>query len=112
FWKFGPIAADLLNESIYVPLLASWTASLVALCLNPNAGRAAATGILGGLAAMARSTSILSWPIVWPAIFTALGGRRGARMLGTVALCSVALFSSIAIRNWVVSHRFVPVSTE
>ena len=84
-WKFAPIAADLLNESIYVPLLVSWTASLVALCLDPHAGRAAATGILGGLAAMARSTSVLSWPIVWPAIFTALGGRRRARMAGTVA---------------------------
>ena len=112
FWKFAPIAADLLNESIYVPLLVSWTASLVALCLNPHASRAAATGILGGLAAMARSTSVLSWPIVWPAMFIALGGRRGARMLGTVAVCSVALFSLIATRNWVVSHRFVPVSTE
>ena len=111
-WKFAPIAADLLNESIYVPLLVSWTASLVALCLDPQAGRAAATGVLGGLTAMARSTSVLAWPIVWPAIFTALGGRRRARMFGTVAVCSVALFSLIAARNWVVSHRFVPVSTE
>jgi len=111
FWKFAPIAADLLNESIYIPLLVAWTASVVALCLNPSAGCAAATGVLGGLAAMARSTSVLSWAIVWPAIFMT-ARRRRARILGTVAVCSVALFSSIAIRNWVVSHRFVPVSTE
>ena len=112
WWKFAPIARDLLNESIYVPLLVSWTASLVALGLSPQAGRAAATGILGGLAAMARSTSILSWPIVWPAIFIALPRHRRSRTLGTVVACSLALFSLIAARNWVVSHRFVPVSTE
>ena len=61
---------------------------------------------------MARSTSVLAWPLVWPAIFVSLPGRRRARMLGTVAACSVALFSLIATRNWLVSHRFVPVSTE
>ena len=76
WWKFAPIAADLLNESIYVPLLVSWTASLVTLCLHPQAGRATTTGILAGLTAMARSTSVLAWPIVWPAIFWQLRGIR------------------------------------
>jgi len=112
WWKMAPISRDLLNESIYVPLLVSWTAALVGLSLNPSAGRAATTGVLGGLAAMARSTSLLSWPIVWPALFTTFRGKARARLLATLVACSLGLFSTIAVRNWVVSHRFVPVSTE
>jgi hypothetical protein len=112
WWKMAPISRDLLNESIYVPLLASWTASLVARSMNPTAGRATATGMLGGLAAMARSTSLLSWPLVWPALFAAFHGKARARLIATVVAGSLGLFSTIAIRNWVVSHRFVPVSTE
>lgn len=113
WWKFAPIAADLLNESLYIPLLAAWTGSLVALSLRPRPANAAATGVLGALAAMTRSTSILAWPITWPALFLHLRDvRLRGRMIGILATCSLAVFSIVGIRNWVVSDRFVPVSTE
>ena len=48
WWKFAPIAADLLNESIYIPLLAAWTASLITLCLRPDLRRAASDRDTGG----------------------------------------------------------------
>lgn len=113
WWKFAPIAADLLNESLYVPLLAAWTASLITLCVRPQPGGAAVTGVLAALAAMTRSTSILSWPIIWPALFQHLRGvRRRTQVIAILAACSLAVFSLVGIRNWIVSHRFVPVSTE
>ena len=36
-WKFWPIAAQPLNESLYVPLLAATAASLIRLCRRPAA---------------------------------------------------------------------------
>ena len=35
-WKFWPIAAQPLNESLYVPLLAATAASLIRLCRHPR----------------------------------------------------------------------------
>jgi hypothetical protein len=113
WWKFAPIAADLLNESIYIPLLAAWAASLITLCLGPRLGLAARTGVLAGLTAIARSTSVLAWVFVWPAIFWQMRGVRvRTKLFATLVACSLAVFSLVATRNWLVSHRFVPVSTE
>ncbi|HEX8028212.1 MAG TPA: glycosyltransferase family 39 protein [Vicinamibacterales bacterium] len=111
-WKFAPIAGDLLNESLYIPLLAWWTASAIGLCLDSQPRRVLGAGLLAGLTAMARSTSVLSWPLAWIAIAIADRSRSRTRIVGVVAACSIALFSLIAVRNFLVSHRFVPVSTE
>jgi hypothetical protein len=113
WWKFAPIAADLLNESIYIPLLTAWTASLIALCMRPHLRLATRTGILAGLTAIARSTSVLAWVFVLPAIFWQMRGVRArTKLLAALVGCSLAVFSLVAARNWLVSHRFVPVSTE
>jgi len=113
WWKFAPIAADLLNESIYIPLLAASTASLITLCLRPDLRVATRAGILAGLTAIARSTSVLAWVVVWPAIFWQVRGMRAhPKVIATLVACSLAVFSLVATRNWLVSHRFVPVSTE
>lgn len=113
WWKFAPIAADLLNESIYIPLLAASTASLIALCLRPHLRLATTTGILAGLTAIARSTAVLAWVVIWPAMFWQLRGIRvRTKVIATLVACSLAVFSLVATRNWLVSHRFVPVSTE
>ena len=113
WWKFAPIAADLLNESIYVPLLAAWTMSMIGLCLRPSRRLAATTGILAGFTAIARSTSVLAWAVAWPAIaWQTRGMAARARVMAMMVACSLAVFSLVATRNWLVSHRFVPVSTE
>jgi hypothetical protein len=113
WWKFAPIAADLLNESLYIPVLAAWAASLIDTCQRPGAARGATTGVLGGLAAITRSTSVLSWVLVWPACAWALRRVRGrATVIGLLIACSLSVFSLIAVRNWIVSHQFAPTSTE
>ena len=51
--------------------------------------------------------------IVWPAIFWQMRGMRArTKVIATLVACSLAVFSLVATRNWLVSHRFVPVSTE
>lgn len=113
WWKVAPISADMLNESLYVPLLASWAAAMVETCRQPGASTAARAGILGGLAAITRSTALLSWVVVWPLTFWELQRTRSrARMLAVLVATSLAVFSLIAIRNWIVSHQFAATSTE
>lgn len=113
WWKFAPIAADLLNESLYLPLLMLWAVMLVRTCSRPRAGGAALSGLAGGFAAITRSTSILSWPLVW--LMCAWQWRRHRSWLQFTAAmiaCSLAVFSLIAIRNWIVAHQFAATSTE
>jgi hypothetical protein len=113
WWKFAPIAADLLNESFYLPLLMAWTAMLIRTCSAPSSGGAAWTGLAGGFAAITRSTVILSWPLVWVLCAWQWRRQRGwLRITGAMVACSLAVFSLIAIRNWIVAHQFAATSTE
>ncbi len=110
WWKFAPIAADLLNESLYIPLLLAWVATLVTTCLQPSPPRAVVSGLLGGFAAITRSTAMLSWFLVWPAAFGHLRGHR--RVVAMLVACTLAVFSLVTIRNALVSYTFAPTSTE
>jgi hypothetical protein len=85
---------------------------LVGTSRTPRPNRAAVTGLLAGVAALARTTVALSWVLVWPALFLGWRAVRGrARMLTTMMACSLMVFSLIAIRNALVSHQFAPTPT-
>lgn len=113
WWKFAPIAADLLNESLYLPLLMGWTVMLIRTCRAPAVGRATLTGVAAGFAAITRSTAILAWPLVWLLCAWQWRRQRGwIRFTTAMVACSLAVFSLIAARNWIVAHRFVATSTE
>jgi hypothetical protein len=113
WWKLAPISADLLNESLYVPLLVSWVALLVRTSARPSTVGAAATGIIGGLAAITRSTAILSWPLVWAGCAWTWRRRRGwVGIALAMVIGSLAVFSLVGLRNWIVARTFAPTSTE
>ncbi|HSJ42317.1 MAG TPA: hypothetical protein VK955_14890, partial [Xanthobacteraceae bacterium] len=60
-----------------------------------------------------RSTSLLAWVAVWPIVGIQARRRgRGSRPMALLIACTLAVFSLIAVRNGLVSHRFVPASTE
>lgn len=113
WWKFWPIALDLLSESLYIPLLAAATLAAIIAAQQPSVRQAALAGLVMGVATITRSTALLGWPAVALAAWTAwrpVPARR--RMLAILFGCAVAVFSLIALRNWVVAGRFVPASTE
>jgi hypothetical protein len=113
WWKFRHIAAQPLNESLYVPLLVASAASLIRLCQRPSQPSAVASGLLSGLTTITRSTVLLSWAVVWPASWLAMKGRpRRSQVLAVVVATTLAVFSLIAIRNWIVANVFAPTSTE
>lgn len=113
YWKVAPISADMLSESLYVPLLAWSTAVTLPLFNRATTAQAWRAGLANGLTAITRSTALLSWAIVWPLLIYHLRrSRQALRVAGVLAACSLAVFSLIAIRNALVSHRFAPTSTE
>ncbi|MFM8535715.1 MAG: hypothetical protein ACKOEC_19365, partial [Acidimicrobiia bacterium] len=112
WWKVAPISADFLNESLYVPLLAAATLALLALNTAPSLDRAMWAGILCGLAALTRTTALLGWAIAWPTASLGLPKHMRTRLVTVGVACLLGLFSMIAIRNALVSHRFAPMPTE
>ena len=112
-WKLWPIGAQPLNESLYVPMLVAWTAATVRLCRQPTTGRALQTGLLAGLTAITRSTVLLAWVVAWPACWVSWpAGSIRRRLLITMAMAALSIFSLITIRNAIVAHKFAPTSTE
>jgi hypothetical protein len=104
-WKFAPIAADLLNESLYVPLLLAWTLALLHTGHAPSLAGGAVTGILGGLAAITRSTAMLSWLVFWPLAAWTWRERRAA--VPVMVACSLAALLLVGVRNLLVSGDLV-----
>lgn len=112
-WKQSRISADLLNESLYVPLLVAWTAVVIRALRAPTTPRALGAGVLGAVTAMTRSTVLLAWPMVFVACWQAWRAASGWRLrLGVLVLSSIAVFSLVAARNWIVSGQFVMTSSE
>ncbi len=112
-WKFWPIAANLLNESLYIPLLVAWMAALIHACRMPSTRRAVAAGLLGGFAAITRSTALLAWPLVFAACWVAWQRAAHRRVfMAALVLSSFGVFSLITVRNWIVAGKFAPTSTE
>ena len=113
WWKFRHIAAQPLNESLFVPLVVATAAALIRMCRTPSIGSALTSGILGGLATVTRSTVLVSWMVVWPASWLAMRGRpRRHSVLAILMAATLAIFSLIAVRNWIVARVFAPTSTE
>jgi Dolichyl-phosphate-mannose-protein mannosyltransferase len=111
--KFAPLVASPSTESLFVPLLAWWTLLLIRACRHPSRRRVAGAGLVGGLAALTRSTAVLAWAAAIPACWMAWKhtGRR-ASLAATLLACSCAVFAMIALRNAIVVREFVPMPTE
>ncbi len=113
WWKFRHIAGQPLNESLYVPLLVVSAAALVRLARTPESRRALATGVWSGVTTITRSTVLLSWLVVWPVVWISMKGLpRRRSVLAILVASTMAVFSLIAIRNWIVARVFAPTSTE
>src|SRR6185436_11633568 len=103
-WKFWHIAGQPLNESLYVPLLVASTAALIRLCDDPGAKGGIWGGVLSGFTTITRSTALLAWTVVWPAAWLALKDRpKRAQALAWLIAMFLAVFSLVAIRNWIVA---------
>jgi hypothetical protein len=112
-WKFWPIAAQPLNESLYVPLLVTSAWSLMRTCTDPSVRSALRTGLWAGLSTITRSTALLGWIVAWPVAWLAMARvAQRTRIVAVIAASCLSIFSLIAIRNWIVAQVFAPTSTE
>jgi hypothetical protein len=112
-WKFWHIAGQPLNESLYVPLLVVSAAWMIRLCDDTKTSRAAWTGIISGFATITRSTALLAWAIVWPALWLAMRGKpKRTTTLAILIASFLAVLSLVAMRNWIVAGIPTPIPTE
>jgi hypothetical protein len=104
----APISAKLLNESLFVPLLAAWVAAILSISASPTWLGVIGAGLLGGVTTLTRSTALLGWAIVFPMCWWSWKAvpRRGL-LVATMLICSCSVMSAIAIRNWVVVHELI-----
>ena len=112
-WKFWPIAAQPLNESLYVPMLVAATAATIRLCDRPTTKGAVWTGLLSGVATITRSTALAAWMLAWPSVWLSLKGKpKRAAALALVLASFLAVFALPGIRNWIVAGVPSPIPTE
>ena len=112
-WKFWHIAAQPLNESLYVPLLIGSIAALIRLADVPDTRGALRTGLLCGLTVITRTTALLAWVMVAFPLWWSMRDRPlRTRAVVVLAASFFAVFSLIAIRNAIVAHVFAPTPTE
>lgn len=104
----APVSAKLLNESLFVPLLVAWTAATMSVSMSPTILAAIGTGLLGGVVALTRSTTLLAWAVALPICWWSWKAvpRRGL-LIATLLVCSCAVMSLIAARNWIVVHELI-----
>lgn len=109
----APLAQSLLGEALFVPLVIVWTQLLIGLATREmSRGAVIWTGVVGGFATLTRSSLLLAWVSTIPAVLWAR--RQHHRSVWPVVLLVISMSCVLAlatVRNWVVSHRFVLVTT-
>lgn len=112
-WKFWPIAAQPLNESLYVPLLVGSTAALIRLGDAPSMRSGVWSGVLCGVTAITRTTALLAWLMAAPMVWLSIRRQPSRiRMLTALSATFLVVFSLIGIRNAIVAGVFAPMPTE
>jgi 4-amino-4-deoxy-L-arabinose transferase-like glycosyltransferase len=108
------IAADgsFRSESLYALLITACLLSAYRLYERPSLLRAAACGVLIGLATLTRTEAIaLVVLLVLPAVRLAVAGRRALLLTGVALAASVVVLAPWLVRCWVQFDRPVFVST-
>ncbi len=105
------ITADgaLLSESLYGLLLAACLLAAYRLRDEPSVRRAAALGVLLGLAALTRGEALLLLPLMLVPVIRRARGWRAALVVCCTVLVVLAPWT---VRNWTVFDRPVLISTD
>lgn len=114
YQKLAPWSGVLLTESLFAPLVCIWALLLVDFARERDPGwrRIVMVGAVGGIATLTRSTLMLAWLFVVPALALALrGSRRRWSALLVMVLTMTAIVSLATVRNWVVAREFVPIAS-
>ncbi len=101
----------LLAEPLFMALLVGWIWWLVRTATEaPAWARVVLTGMVGGVASLARSTLLLGWPLIVGTWSVALRAHR-VRATSLMVAIMITVVATATVRNWVVTHTFVPVTT-
>src|SRR5258708_25918308 len=97
-----------LSEMLFGPLVCFWALMLTRRATRADTSQmtAAATGIVGGLATLTRSTLIVAWPFTAVLIARSVGGGRRALRLTAVLVVALIVTTSLpTVPDWGVAHK-------
>jgi hypothetical protein len=109
-----PDQGSLLAETLFVPVVALWLLALVRFADRPSRSRGAWTGILGGIAALTRTTLLAALPLIL--LLMAISLKVGRRTSVTSPLiifvaCLGGMMGLVVLRNGVVSGQWMLTPT-
>jgi hypothetical protein len=116
FWltyiRLYDYSAAMYNESLFLPLLIVWTLWLCREAAKPGSQNIGTGAMLGGLATLTRSTLVSAWPLAAGALAIAYRRHGGTwERLIRFSLILVAVVSVATMRNAIVAHQLVPITT-
>jgi hypothetical protein len=105
----GELAGVLLTETAFIPLTAAAVLALTRLAAGgPAPGAALRAGLLGGLAAIIRSSFLAAWlPGLALAAWAWRGRPRAAAALALLVAGTLLPVAGTAARNWAVARQLV-----
>ena len=109
------MSTALISEALFVPLVLAAVATALEARRSDHPLRwVVATGVLVGMAELTRTNAVLLILPLGLAVWTARPRRHPRALVAPVLLvtCAVLTVAPWTIRNALVVHRFVPVSTE
>jgi len=121
YQKLAGWSSVLLTEVAFAPLVAWWAYLLMRVgkttadraTSERYAGLAVAAGAVGAIATLTRSTLLTGWIMALPLVAIAIPARRLRVTTLALLISTMLAVSSLAtVRNWVVAHRLVLITTE
>jgi len=121
YQKLAGWSGVLLTEVLFTPFVAWWAYLLVrlgAVAREPDAGTrptrlAILTGVVGAFATLTRSSLLSGWVFALPLVALAIPRRRVRLSVLAVAVFAMLAVTSLAtMRNWVVAHKLVLITSE
>jgi 4-amino-4-deoxy-L-arabinose transferase-like glycosyltransferase len=119
YWPLIYFEGDLLIVTLFVFLT---TATLLALARAVHQRRLwgfALAGVLLGLSAVARPSILIFVPAIPPVLYLMQRSRKGpavdrawVRQSALVVVCTVAMITSVIVRNYIVGRDFVPIASQ
>lgn len=108
-----PWARTLWTEVLFVPLVCAWTCGLIALCSrDAAAGTAVLAGLAAGAAVLTRSTLLVAVALApLPVIYERRKAQLPLSPVAVMIAVTIAMAGLATTRNWMVSGRFVPITT-
>jgi hypothetical protein len=110
--EIDPLTRIFLSENLFIPLVCIWTLLLCRMAIERPARLPIGAAVVGGVATLTRSTLLLAWaPVLAVLAYGYRKQQRSVRPVIALAVAACLVMSVATARNWIVSRKFVFVTS-